>query len=227
MDKENMTDIESLLQDAFPFWERLSLPQRDALCKGTVRTHYNKGKSVHGSGDKCTGVVILISGELRVYMLSEDGREITLYRLYGGDVCMLSASCVLDSITFDVHIDAEEDCDSLVINPAVFSSICNECIYAENFALKTAVERFSDVMWAMQQLLFMSFDQRLAAYLIEASDRTNSLDIKITHEQIAQDLNSAREVVSRMLKHFAKEGYVHLSRGKIHLINKQALASLK
>lgn len=226
MDKENMTDIESLLQAAFPFWERLSLPQRDALCKGTVRIHYNKGKSVHGSGDKCTGVVILISGELRVYMLSEDGREITLYRLYGGDVCMLSASCVLDSITFDVHIDAEEDCDSLVINPAVFSGICNECIHAENFALKTAVERFSDVMWAMQQVLFMSFDKRLAIFLYDEMIKNGSDTVHMTQEQIAKYIGSAREVVSRMLKYFASERIVEVSRGGVRITDKKRLAEL-
>lgn len=160
-------------------------------------------------------------------MISNEGKEITLFYLQPHNVCVLSAACILDSIDFEVLVEAKTTCQIIQISSAAFLQLSKQNIYVELFSYKLATERFSDVMWAMQQLLFMSFDQRLAAYLIEASDRTNSLDIKITHEQIAQDLNSAREVVSRMLKHFAKEGYVHLSRGKIHLINKQALASLK
>lgn len=216
-----------LLKQTLPFWQHLNQNEKNILINNASIIEYQSGQLIHHGKNDCVGILIIVSGKLRTYMISNEGKEITLFYLQPHNVCVLSAACVLDSIDFEVLVEAKTTCQIIQISSAAFLQLSKQNIYIELFSYKLATERFSDVMWAMQQLLFMSFDQRLAAYLIEASDRTNSLDIKITHEQIAQDLNSAREVVSRMLKHFAKEGYVHLSRGKIHLINKQALASLK
>jgi CRP/FNR family transcriptional regulator len=159
-------------------------------------------------------------------MLSEDGKEITLYRLFPGDICMLSASCVLRSITFDVFVDAEEDSVCYVISGNAFAEIAGRNLYVENYALDTAVGRFSDVMWVMQQILFMSFDKRLAIFLWDEASKTGDDTIRLTHEQIAKYVGSAREVVSRMLKYFASEGIVELSRGGIKIINRQKLREL-
>ncbi len=216
-----------LLKQTLPFWQHLNQNEKNILINNASIIEYQSGQLIHHGKNDCVGILIIVSGKLRTYMISNEGKEITLFYLQPYNVCVLSAACILDSIDFEVLVEAKTTCQIIQISSAAFLQLSKQNIYVELFSYKLATERFSDVMWAMQQLLFMSFDQRLAAYLIEASDRTNSLDIKITHEQIAQDLNSAREVVSRMLKHFAKEGYVHLSRGKIHLINKQALASLK
>ena len=142
------------------------------------------------------------------------------------DVCILSASCVLETINFDVSIDAESECDVIQITSLAFSRLLSQNVYAELFSYKLATERFSDVMWAMQQILFTSFDKRLATFLLDESGKLNSLDIQMTHEQIAKYLGSAREVVSRMLKYFSKEGYVTLSRGGIHIADKKALRTL-
>lgn len=216
-----------LLKQTLPFWQHLNQNEKNILINNASIIEYQSGQLIHHGKNDCVGILIIVSGKLRTYMISNEGKEITLFYLQPHNVCVLSAACILDSIDFEVLVEAKTTCQIIQISSAAFLQLSKQNIYVELFSYKLATERFSDVMWAMQQLLFMSFDQRLAAYLIEASDRTNSLDIKITHEQIAQNLNSAREVVSRMLKHFAKEGYVHLSRGKIHLINKQALASLK
>lgn len=216
-----------LLKQTLPFWQHLNQNEKNILINNASIIEYQSGQLIHHGKNDCVGILIIVSGKLRTYMISNEGKEITLFYLQPHNVCVLSAACILDSIDFEVLVEAKTTCQIIQISSAAFLQLSKQNIYVELFSYKLATERFSDVMWAMQQLLFMSFDQRLAAYLIETSDRTNSLDIKITHEQIAQDLNSAREVVSRMLKHFAKEGYVHLSRGKIHLINKQALASLK
>lgn len=216
-----------LLKQTLPFWQHLNQNEKNILINNASIIEYQSGQLIHHGKNDCVGILIIVSGKLRTYMISNEGKEITLFYLQPHNVCVLSAACILDSIDFEVLVEAKTTCQIIQISSAAFLQLSKQNVYVELFSYKLATERFSDVMWAMQQLLFMSFDQRLAAYLIEASDRTNSLDIKITHEQIAQDLNSAREVVSRMLKHFAKEGYVHLSRGKIHLINKQALASLK
>ena len=120
----------------------------------TVEVRFEKNTPVHSSDEQCLGMLLLRKGELRVYMLSEDGREVTLYRLFSGDICVLSASCVLDAVAFEVMIHAEEETEALLIPLALFRRLRENNIYVEAFSYKTATERFSEVMWTMQQILF-------------------------------------------------------------------------
>ncbi|MHB1155128.1 MAG: Crp/Fnr family transcriptional regulator [Eubacteriales bacterium] len=210
----------------FSFWEKLTDPQKELLFNYTSDTVYDKGINIHGNNGECTGAILIRSGQLRAYMLSEEGREITLYRLYPGEICMLSASCVLKTITFDVYIDAEEKSEVSIINANIFSTLVTQNIHVENFALKLATERFSDVMWAMQQILFMSFDRRLAVFLLDETAKNDDDTIKLTHEQIAKYMGSAREVVSRMLKYFSSEGLVEYSRSGIKVLDKKQLRKM-
>lgn len=215
----------SVYQEIFPFWNEISKEDRNCICENSRALFYPKGKTIH-DGEECSGVILVRSGSLRVYMMSEEGRDITLYRLYGGDMCMLSASCVLQTVTFDVLIDAEEDSTCYVIGGAAFGAVSERNPNIKIFALETAVSRFSDVMWVMQQILFMSMDRRLAIFLSDESARTGQDKITLTHGQIARYVGSAREVVSRMLKYFAKEGIVEVSRQGIQIIDKQRLRKL-
>ncbi len=219
-------EIERIFKENFSFWDKLNEFQKNFILSNTVEAKYSKGQNIHGSSGECTGAIFIINGLVRAYMLSEDGKEITLYRLYSGDICMLSASCVLETITFDVQIDSEEDTHALIINAGAFSKVVSENIYAENFALKTATSRFSEVMWAMQQILFMSMDKRLAVFLNDESLRNNTDTINMTQEQIAKNMGSAREVVSRMLKYFSSEGIVKVSRGGVKIIDRQKLKNI-
>jgi CRP/FNR family transcriptional regulator len=220
------TDCEQLFKKVFPFWDKITEEQREMLCSNTVHTNYKKGSIIHGGDSECTGGILVQKGAARAYIMSEDGREVTLYRLFPGDICMLSASCVLESITFDVFVEADEDTDCFIINGKVFAQISANNVYAENFALNIAVTRFSDVMWVMQQILFMSFDKRLAIFLYDEINKTGGETVYLTHEQIAKYTGSAREVVSRMLKYFAKEGIVEPLRGGIKIIDKSKLRAL-
>ncbi len=217
--------FETIFENNFPFWNKLAKNEQDYICKNAQSVSFSKGTNAHDSSE-CSGVFFIRSGCLRVYIMSEDGKDITLYRLHKGDMCMLSASCVLQSVTFDVFIDAEEDSDCVVISGPAFASVSERNPDIKIFALELAVSRFSDVMWVMQQILFMSVDKRLAIFLIDESNRTNSDIIELTHEQIAKYMGSAREVVSRMLKYFANEGLVEVSRKGIKIINKPRLRNL-
>ena len=214
------------LRKVLTFWEKLSEEEKDMILNNTVKASYRQGEQVHSADQECVGVLIIRSGELRTYILSEEGKEVTLYRQGEGEVSILTASCVLSSIHFDVHVDAEKDSDVLVINAPAFSRLCESNVYIENFSLRLATERFSDVMWAMEQILFMSFDKRLAIFLLDETTKTGTDNLTLTHEQIAKYMGSAREVVSRMLKYFAKEGIVELSRGCIKIIYRKKLKSL-
>ena len=171
-------------------------------------------------------MILVCSGSLRLSMMSEEGKDITLYRLHKGDMCMLSASCVLQSITFDVIINAEEDSQCYVISGPAYAAVEARNPSIRIFTLEAAVSRFSDVMWVMQQILFMSMDRRLAIFLTDESARTGSDTLTLTHEQIARYMGSAREVVSRMLKYFANEGIVEVSRKGIRILDKKRLRRL-
>ena len=217
--------FEQLYNEVFPFWDKIPDADREYICQNSYALTYPKGKNIHDGGE-CSGVILVRSGSLRLYIMSDEGRDITLYRLHKGDLCMLSASCVLDSITFDVFVDVEEDSECYVISGPAFSWAAKRNPDIRIFALETAVSRFSDVMWVMQQILFMSMDRRLAIFLLDESVRTGSDSIALTHEQIARYVGSAREVVSRMLKYFASEEIVEVFRGGIRIIDKQRLRNL-
>ena len=219
------TRFEEVYREILPFWSEISETDRDFICQNSYTFTYPKGKNVH-DGSECSGVILVRGGSLRLFILSDEGRDITLYRLHKGDMCMLSASCVLEAITFDVFIDAEEDSECYVISGPAFAAVAKRSPVLKIFALETAVSRFSDVMWVLQQILFMSMDRRLAIFLSDESARIGSDTITLTHEQIARYMGSAREVVSRMLKYFANEGIVEVSRKGIKILDKKRLRKL-
>ena len=217
--------FEPIYREIFPFWDVCSEKDKDDICQNSRALSYPRGTQIH-NGEDCSGVILVRTGCLRVYMMSEQGKDITLYRLYPGDLCMLSASCVLQAITFDVFVDAEEDSECYVISGSAFSMVSERNEQIKIFSLQTALSRFSDVMWVMQQILFMSMDKRLAIFLLDETARTGGDTVFLTHEQIAKYMGSAREVVSRMLKYFSGEGLVSLSRKGVRIIDKQRLRAL-
>ncbi len=222
--KQN-SDFTQLFKNIFPFWDSLSDSHKQLLCASSSDAFFKSGEHIH-SGNGCTGGVIVISGCLRVYIMGENGKEITLYRLRENDICMLSASCVLKSITFDIFIDAEEDSRCAIISPQAFEKVADENKDMKIFTLETAVSRFSDVMWVMEQVLFLSFDKRLAIFLLEEMHNSQSNILTLTQEQIARHIGSAREVVSRMLKYFSKEKILEVCRGEIKISDKKKLQKL-
>jgi len=219
------TDI-SQIRSMLPFWDRLSDAEAALLLGNTRLVTYAPGENVHSGTNDCVGVLLIKSGELRTYILSDEGKEVTLFRLTEGETCVLSASCHIQSITFDIVIDAVHQTELYLIDNQVFSKLLAENVYVENFTLRITTERFSEVMWAMEQILFMSFDRRLAIFLLDETAKTGVDNITMTHEQIARYVGSAREVVSRMLKYFAKEGMVAVHRGGVEITDKQKLREL-
>ena len=222
MDKKELLE---LFERTFSFWNNLSNEDKETVCRTAQEVNFKKGTNIH-DGNECTGVILVKSGSLRIYMLSEDGKEITLYRVFPGETCILSASCVLDALTFDVFIDSEENSDCVVIGGCIFEDLARRMPEVKIYALEAALSRFSDVTWVMQQILFMSVDKRLAIFLLDESSKRGSDIITLTHEQIAKYMGSAREVVSRMLKYFSSEGLVEVSRGGIKLLDKKRIRAL-
>lgn len=220
--KEELKDI----QTAFTFWEKLSDSEKELLFENASCVKFAQGETMHRGENDCIGVFLVKEGELRAYILSEQGKEVTLYRLGPGDVCVLSASCILQSITFDIHLDAQKDSEVIMLRTSVYEELIEKNIYVENFTYKTTMERFSDVMWLMEQILFKSIDSRLAIFLLDEAAKTGEDTLSLTHEQIARYMGSAREVVSRMLKYFSEEGIVEVSRKGLRILDKKKLRKL-
>ena len=217
---------EAMLKNTLSFWDELSEHEQALICENTRCITYREGENIHSPDKECVGVLLVKSGELRTYILSEGGKEVTLFRPSSGEICILSASCLLSNINFDVFIDAQQDAEVLLISSPVFAGLQSGNLHVENFALKITADRFSDVMWAMEQILFMSFDARLAVVLLDEASKSGADKLAVTHEQLAKYVGSAREVVSRMLKYFEKEGLVRLYRGGVELMDKAALRKL-
>lgn len=220
-----MIDFNAIYEQYFPFWKDLSHADQEFLCQNSSKVQFEKEQFVHDNSG-CSGLFIVKSGRLRLYMLSDDGKEITLCRLSPGEICMLSASCVLQSITFDVYVDAEVPSECYMINASAFREISEKVPAVKIFALERAIGRFSDVMWIMQQIVFMNTDKRLAIFLLEDMQINNNEMITLTHEQIARHLGTAREVVTRMLKRFANDGIIEVTRKGIRVLNLQELQNI-
>lgn len=222
LEKEDLTYLGTHLE----FWNKLSEEQKELLCQNTVKVSYPKGHNLYHTIDECLGVLLIQSGKLRVYLLSEDGREITLYWNGPEDVCVMSASCILNHVSFDIHIDAETETKALLIPSGIFARLKAQNIYVENFLYKQSAERVPDIMWAVEQILFMSLEKRLAIYLVDEMARTRKEELHVTQEQIARYIGSAREVVSRTLKTFQADGLIEQSRGVIRILDKKRLVGL-
>ena len=168
-----------------PFWSSLTEQEQETLRRSAFVRHYEKGAFVHSSDNECLGMLFVLSGEIRTYLLSEEGREVTLFRLYPSELCVLSASCVISQITFDTQMTAGMDTEVLIIPANVIAVLKEQNLHVRCFLYELATKRFSDVMWAMQQIMFKGLDRRLADFLLAEAERTGSDTIRMTHEQIA------------------------------------------
>ena len=210
----------------FPVWDKLT-PQQQQRISGVIEHRtVKKGTYIHDSSAECLGLVMVKKGQLRTYILSEDGREITFSRLFEYDVSLLSASCVMPDMQFNVMIEAEKDTEFWSIPACLFKNLMEESLAVSNYARDLLSSNFSELMWLMEQIMWKSFDKRLAAFLLEESAIEESSSLKITHERIAGHMGTAREVVTRMLRYFQSEGMVKLTRGTIEITDKKKLESL-
>ena len=213
-------------QDCFPIWPKLPDAQQSRILDSLVYRQAKQGTVIHSGGVDCTGLLVVKSGQLRAYILSEEGREVTVYRLFDRDICLFSASCMLRSAQFDITIEAEKDTTLWVIPAELYRSIMEESAPAANYTNEVMAARFSEVMWLVEQIMWKSMDQRVAGFLLEESAIEGSRQLKLTHESIARHLGTHREVVTRMLRYLQSEGMVRLSRGAVELLDEKRLSAL-
>ena len=207
----------------FPIWDRLTEEQRRRITAASTRHTVKKGTIIHNGSLDCIGLLLIRSGQLRSYILSDGGREITLYRLFERDICLFSASCIISSIQFDVIIEAEKDTEIWIVAPMVYKAVMEESAPMANYTSELMATRLSEIIWLMEQIMWKSVDKRLAAFLLEECVLEGSDALPITHEKIANHMGTAREVVTRMLRYFQSEGMVKLMRGVVAITDRQRL----
>ena len=215
--------MKELLTSILPFWGSLTDSEKELVLSGSKLKLFKRGSVLYHGSDECTGVRIVKRGRVRVYISSPNGKEMTLYRIYDNDFCMMSVACMLKNIRFNVNLEMETDCEIIDISREIYKRLLDVNMVVKNFTLELMASKFTDIMWLFEQMAFSGMDNRLAGELVEQSAIDGSPVLKITHDKIAADLGTAREVVTRLLKQFQLEGLVSLSRGKIEILNEKAL----
>lgn len=218
--------MKSPLSELLPFWGELTEIQQRTLHASAQEKHYSKNSVIHGGSYECTGLVLVKEGQLRVYIISDSGKEVTLYHLLEQDICLFSASCAMKNIQFEITVSAAQDSAVYVIPAKIYQKLAEESLPVANFTNQLMASRFTEVMWLIEQVMFKGFDTRLAGFLVSQSNLNDSDTLRMTHDEIAHHLGSAREVVSRMLKHFEEDGLVSLFRGGIRIVEPGKLQDL-
>lgn len=214
-------------QEYFPIWDQLQTHQQRRLLDALAFQTVKRGTILHDGSTDCTGLYLIQTGQLRAYVLSEEGREITIYRLFDRDMCLFSASCIIQALRFDVTIQAEKDTQLWGIPAGLYRSLMAESAVVANYTNELIASRFSEVMWRMEQFMWKSMDKRVAAFLLQEASIEGTCQLKITHETIANHLGSHREVITRMLRYFQSEGLVKLSRGMVTILDAEKLEELR
>lgn len=221
-----MQEKEGFFKETLSFYKELSIEQQKNVLAVSCESQYRKGETLYAGSDDCSGLFLIKKGQVRVFIISEAGKEITLYRLFERDVCIFSASCMMRNINFKIFVETEKDTEVYLIPTMSFKKLSEEELAVSNFSNQLLASRFSDVMWVMEQVLFMSFDKRLAMFLLEQAAIEESDTFQMTQEMMARHLGSAREVISRMLKYFSEEGMVEVRRGEVSILNRAKLEKL-
>ena len=210
----------------FPIWDKLTAEQQERILAVSDFQKVKSGTILHDGSPDCLGMLLVRSGQLRAYILSEEGREVTICRFFEMDICLFSASCVMPNMQFDIFIEAEKDSEIWIIPACLYQNLMDESIAISNYSHNLITSHLSEVMWLMEQIMWKSFDKRLAKFLIEESALEGTSSLKLTHEKIANHMGTAREVVTRMLRYFQSEGMVKLTRGTVEIIDPKRLAKI-
>jgi len=209
-----------------PIWNKLTPDQQERILTVSEFRHVKAGTILHDGSPECMGLILVRSGQLRAYMLSEEGREVTIGRFFDMDICLFSASCVMPNMQFDIFISAEKDCDLWIIPACLYKNLMDESLPVASYSCDLICNHFSELMWLMEQIMWKKFDERLAKFLLEESQLENTTVLVTTHERIANHMGTAREVVTRMLRYFQSERMVKLTRGTVEITDAKRLALL-
>lgn len=218
--------MKELLEETLPFWRDLTKREQDELAMRVTESAVRKGSILHYGGRECAGVQIIKKGQARVYVTSPGGGEITLFRLVEGDVSILSAACMMKGLDIELDMELEEDSIICTIPKGLFKDISEQNVKVKDYTLEMLSEKFSDIMWLFNQYVFSNVASRLADSILEHRALAATDMLAITHDALARDIGTAREVVTRLLKQFQTDGLVKLTRGHIEVLDAAKLGKV-
>jgi CRP/FNR family transcriptional regulator len=225
------TDTELSIPELNTSWiERFKglsgLPQaiREQLVARSRIQRFAEGTKVFEPGQSADNLLLLLQGTVRVQQLSDTGREVFLYRVNAGDSCVLTTACMLSFEDYSAEGVAEAEVEAVVIPRAVFDELAGQSKTFRDFVFKAYSRRITDLFKLVDDIVFQRMDVRLARRLLELADEHNALSA--THQFLATELGTAREVISRTLAEFQRRGWVTLHRGKVKLVDPGALRHL-
>lgn len=203
------------LSEKYKFANKMSSANLDILERSTIYKTIKKGTIISGDGRRCSGIPFVLNGNLRLFRISESGREMTLYSIKPGQVCIMAAICVMGHIDYDFTIQAQNECDVAVVSPDVFRKLMDSSEPFKSYIFQMMANRLLTSINKIESVNFISVQQRIKSYLMQHADDEGR--VNVTHEEIAIDLGSSREVISRNLKKLASEGDIQQKRGSIKI----------
>ncbi|MCW8943953.1 MAG: Crp/Fnr family transcriptional regulator [Sedimenticola sp.] len=184
---------------------------------------FNSGQPICHEGNQCSHLAIVLNGTARIYKLGENGREITLYRIGQGESCILTASCILSEIPFPAFATCDTDIEAAIIPANAVKHWLSESSVWRDYIFSLVASRLSNIIHVVEDVVFRKMDRRIAGYLSSRAMENDHL-ITTTHQVIASELGTSREVVSRILKDFEQEKLIKVTRGAIQLLDIKRLA---
>ncbi len=209
----------------FPFIGRLPPELLDQLRRQGLAASIPRGHPVCREGAQCTHLALVLSGSARVFKIGESGRDITLYRVEAGQSCILTASCILSGIPFPAVAECEEPAEAILLPSARVRDWCGRSEAFRDYLFGVLAQRLSTLIPTVEDVAFRRLDQRLAGYLLERGQ--GGATLRATHQEIASDLGSSREAVSRLLKDFEGRGMLRTGRALVEIVDQKALAGLQ
>ncbi|CEH34208.1 Crp/Fnr family transcriptional regulator [Romboutsia lituseburensis] len=220
-------NVWSELINLYPFLDKLNAKSQTIIKNALIVKDFNEGYTLIHEGASCLGFSLIIKGSIRVYKLSDKGREATLYKLNAGDTCYLSMSCMLSEDSYPAFAEVLEQSIIVFIPSNIFNEFVYNTLDFQKYIFKNLYSKFNDVLGVLEEIAFERIDVRVAKYLLLTSQKTNnSKFIYLTQEKIAQELGTSREVISRMLTDFKNKEIITSQRGKITILDFEKLKSI-
>ena len=208
----------NIIEKTLPFLSSPNERVRSKIMQFGALAELPKGALIFDEGAACTNLAIVLSGKVRVFKLSESGREISIYRIDKGESCILTISSILSDLKFPATAVVEEDLTALMLPADVFKDLVDIDEKWRNYTFRLVNQRLANVITVVEEVAFRRMDERIAEFLM-SKIKDGNYELTITHKQIADELGTHREVVSRILKDFEKNGFIQLARNKIKILH--------
>ena len=188
-----------------------------------IHIHLKRGDYICEQGNECTHLALILKGTARIYKLADTGREITLYRIEAGQSCILTASCIQSDNPFPAFAVCEQNIEAILIPSKCLQNWLAESTVWRRYIFGLVSQRMASVISLVEEVAFRKLDQRIAKLLIHYQNKGNASSLNVTHHEIALELGTSREVVSRILMDFQSSGLVQLARGSVLVLNLEEL----